>query len=84
MKTELIKIAGMTCGGCTSKVTRTLKAVAGVSDVNVSLSAGEAEVQYDEQLTSLKQLGAAVQGAGYLVGNTGMSPKQQGKGGCCG
>tara|TARA_R110002167_G_scaffold145395_6_gene336363 strand:+ start:402 stop:656 length:255 start_codon:yes stop_codon:yes gene_type:complete len=84
MKTELLKIAGMTCGGCTSKVTRTLEAVVGVSDVAVSLSAGEAKVRYDEKLTSLEQLGAAVTGAGYAVGNSAAPLKKQGKGGCCG
>lgn len=64
MQTELLKIAGMTCGGCTSKVTRALKAVSGVSDVKVSLSAGEAGVQYDERLTSPEQLKSAVEGCG--------------------
>lgn len=67
MQTELLKVTGMTCGGCTSKVTRALKAVSGVGDVNVSLSAGEATVQYDERLTSPEQLEAAVKGAGYGV-----------------
>ena len=83
MQTELLKITGMTCGGCTSKVTHTLKAIPGVSEVEVSLSAGEATVQYDERLTSPDQLKSAVKGAGYGVdaANTAQSP--QGKGGCC-
>ena len=33
MQTELLKVTGMTCGGCTSNVTHALKAVPGVSDV---------------------------------------------------
>ena len=37
-----------TCGDCTSNVTHVLKALAGVGDVNESLAAGEASVQYDE------------------------------------
>lgn len=85
MQTELLKIAGMTCGGCTNKVTRALKAVSGVSDVKVSLSAGEADVQYDERLTSPEQLKSAVKGAGYGVdATTGTAQKPQGKGCCCG
>ena len=48
MQTELLKIIGMTCGGCTSNVTHELEAVSGVKDVEVSLSTGEATVQYDE------------------------------------
>ena len=44
MQTELLKVTGMTCGGCTSKVMHALKAIPGVADVKVSLSAGEATV----------------------------------------
>ena len=85
MQTELLKIAGMSCGGCTSKVTRALQAVSGVSDVNVSLAAGDATVEYDERLTSPEQLKAAVEGAGYSVDATDTAQKPQGKGGgCCG
>jgi P-type Cu+ transporter len=67
MLTEQIKVTGMTCGGCTSKVERTLKAVNGVSDVSVSLSDKVATVQYDENLTSVDQLMSVVQEAGYGV-----------------
>ena len=84
MQTELLKITGMTCGGCTSNVTRALKAITGVGDVKVSLSAGEATVQYDERLTSPDQLKSAVKGAGYGVDTTNTAQKPQGKGGCCG
>lgn len=81
MQTELLKVTGMTCGGCTSNVTHALEAVAGVKDVKVSLSTGEATVQYDEKLASLDQLKAAVQVAGY---GTGASNSPQPKRGCCG
>ena len=81
MQTELLKVTGMTCGGCTTKVTHALKAVPGVGDVKVSLSAGEATVQYDERRTSPDQLKSAVKGAGYSVNVTNA---RQSKGGCCG
>ncbi len=84
MQTELLKVTGMTCGGCTSNVTRALKAIAGVRDVKVSLSAGEATVQYDERLTSPDQLKSAVKGAGYGLDTIDTAQKRQGKGGCCG
>jgi copper chaperone len=67
MKSELLKVTGMTCGGCISNVTQALKAITGVGDVNVSLAAGEATVQFDEKLTSPEQLQSAVKGAGYGV-----------------
>ena len=84
MQTETLKVTGMTCGGCTSNVTQALKAIPGVGDVTVSLSAGEATVQYDERLTSPDQLKSAVKGAGYGVDTTNTAQKPQGKGGCCG
>jgi copper chaperone len=84
MQTELLKVSGMTCGGCTSKVTQALKAINGVGDVKVSLSASEATVQFDEHLTSPAQLKSAVKGAGYGVDTSNTAQKPQGKGGCCG
>ena len=84
MQTELLKITGMTCGGCVSSVTKALKAVAGVSDAKVSLQAGEAAVQFDERMTSSEQLRAAVKQAGYGVDITLAAPAQKAKGGCCG
>ena len=83
MQTQLLKVTGMTCGGCTSNVTHALQAVNGVGDVKVSLSAGEATVQYDERLTSPDQLKSAVKGAGYGVDATNTVPSHQSKGGCC-
>ena len=84
MQTELLKVTGMTCGGCISNVTHALKTITGVGDVKVSLSAGEATVQYDERLASPEQLKSAVKGAGYGVDTTNTAQKPQGKGGCCG
>ncbi len=67
MQTEILKISGMTCEGCAGSVTRALKALNGVGDVAVSVSAGEAKVGYDEKLTSPEQLKSAVKSAGYGV-----------------
>ena len=83
MQTELMKVTGMTCGGCISNVTHALKAINGVGNVKVSLSAGEATVQYDERLTSPDKLKSAVKGAGYSVDTTNTTQIPKGKG-CCG
>jgi len=83
MQTELLKVTGMTCGGCTSTVAQALKAITGVGDVKVSLSAGEATVQYDERLTSPEQLKSAVQLAGYGVDAANPVRSRQGKASCC-
>jgi copper chaperone len=69
MKTELIKVTGMTCGGCVNSLTRALKSINGVDAVQVELSTGDTQVQYNENLTSPEQLKSAVKNAGYgLVG----------------
>ena len=84
MQTELLKVTGMTCGGCSSNVTNALKAISGVDNVKVSLAAGEATVQYDERVTSPARLKSAVTGAGYGVGGVDTAEKSHGKSGCCG
>lgn len=83
MRTEILQISGMTCDGCTSKVAHALKAIPGVHDVVVSLSANEAAVRYDEHLASSERLKSAVSGVGYDTG-TNTAKKRQGRGGCCG
>lgn len=83
MQTEHIHISGMTCGGCVSKVTQSLKAVAGVGEVSVSLSNHQATVQYDPQKTSLDALKIAVVKAGYDIETGTSSHAKPAKSGCC-
>jgi copper chaperone len=65
MATAEIKIQGMTCEGCVKSVSRTLAAVPGVHDVNVSLAEASAKVSYDAERTSVADLKKAVARAGY-------------------
>jgi copper chaperone len=83
MQFTQIKVTGMTCGGCSSNVTKALNAVDGVVNVMVSLTDANATVEYDEKLTSPEQLKLAIKEAGYGVDNTDTSPPSTGKG-CCG
>jgi copper chaperone CopZ len=69
MKTEFLKVTGMTCGGCVNSLTRALKSINGVDGVQVELSTGDTQVQYDENFTTTDQIRSAVKNAGYsLVG----------------
>ena len=68
MKTSVIAIHGMTCGGCVASVTKAMQQVAGVQQVKVSLSPGQAEVTFDDSVADEAALRAAVQGAGFDVG----------------
>jgi copper chaperone CopZ len=83
MQSETLKISGMTCSGCSSKVSNALKALPGVDEVHVSLPNGDAIVQFDETLTSPDQLKSAVEKAGYRVSDAAQA-RPPGKGSCCG
>jgi copper chaperone len=80
MQTATFKVTGMHCGGCTSKVTRALTAVAGVTEAKVSLTLGEAVVQYDEKVASPGRLNTSVEAAGYgvVVAGAASSPTSKG------
>ena len=65
METAVLKVDGMTCGGCVRSVTSVLKALPGVATAEVSLADGEAKVSFDPALASLAQLREAIENAGY-------------------
>lgn len=67
MKT-VIKIQGMTCGGCRASAEGALRRVPGVISADVSLEAGEAVVEYDEKKAAPADLRAAVEKAGFRAG----------------
>lgn len=53
------KIEGMTCGSCVEKLTQKLKAIPGVSSINVSLSAKKADIIAD-RVVLLREVQAAI------------------------
>jgi len=62
-----LNVQGMSCQGCVASVTRVLKAVPGVSEVNVTLQPPLARVAFDGARTTAAALKAAVEDAGYGV-----------------
>ena len=84
MHTEILKVTGMSCGGCVSTIEGALKAVPGVSSAKVSLADHAATVQFTEGLTSHEQLQSAIEKAGYGVQTVGLAAAAPAKGGCCG
>ena len=65
METRVLKIGGMTCGGCVRSVTNVLKKLPGVADAEVSLEKSEAKVNFDPARTSPAVLLEAIEAAGY-------------------
>ena len=66
-KTVTIRIEGMHCGGCSSSVTKALKATEGVEDAQVSYEKGEAVVKYDDQKVTVAKLHEVINKTGFKV-----------------
>ncbi len=62
-----LPITGMHCAGCANTVERKLKGTAGVAEASVNLPLEKAQVRYNPEVVSKKDLVDAVQRAGYDV-----------------
>ncbi len=62
-----LTIKGMTCGGCVAAVKVQLKRTVGVTDYEVSLEKGEAEVTYDPAKTDPKKIAESVSKTGFAA-----------------
>lgn len=66
MAQQVLKVDGMTCGGCAAGVKKALMAVAGVSAVDVDLAAKLVTVQYEGE-ACVPAWQQAVEAAGFDV-----------------
>jgi copper chaperone len=66
MQTTL-KIEGMTCQHCSTRVRQSLSNVQGVQSVDIDLAKGYANVEYDESQVNQTALDKAVEMVGYKV-----------------
>lgn len=66
-QTAEFKITGMTCGACSSKVTKAVNGVPGILNANVSHENGNAVVQFDKSKTSVEDLKKAIAASGFKV-----------------
>ena len=64
MKT-LFHIQGMRCAGCSSHIEKDVKAMNGVSSVEINLSTGEMVVGYEEDKVSKEEIVKTVVNAGF-------------------
>jgi copper chaperone len=81
MKTEVLNVTGMTCGGCVASVRRALTALPGIAGVVVSLPRQQAEIQFDESKLTVDAIRTALQRAGYDVAAAPTGAEH--RGGCC-
>lgn len=71
-----VPICGMDCAECAAHVEHAIAAVPGVEAVTVLLAAEKAIVRGDPALVTPQALRAAVEGAGYRVGEVGRSARR--------
>jgi periplasmic mercuric ion binding protein len=62
----VLKTTGMTCGSCSSKVTKALEGLKGVSVTEVDVEGGWVVVGYDTQTVKPEALVEKVNGAGFI------------------
>jgi copper chaperone len=67
MAKKTLNIKGMTCDHCKSAVTGALNKLEGVSNTEINLSEGIADVTYDDSKVSVDQMKEAVEDQGYDV-----------------
>lgn len=66
--TVSLPVEGMSCASCVASVKRTVKALEGVTSVEVSLAERRARVRYDESKVTPAQIAAAISELGYNTG----------------
>jgi copper chaperone CopZ len=82
MKTETLKVTGMTSEAATTDVIRALSRVNGVQTVQVSYTGKTATVLFDENRTAKQELMAALAGAGFS--RDVFKEMEVAQGSCCG
>jgi P-type Cu+ transporter len=66
----LLPIEGMTCASCVRRVEKALRRVDGIAEASVNLATERARVVYDPSIATLDQMRAAVEKAGYRLGES--------------
>ena len=65
MQTLSFDVSGMTCGGCTGSVQRTLSKLDGIGHAEVTLNPGVATVSADPSRVTPAQIESAITRLGY-------------------
>jgi Cu+-exporting ATPase len=67
METILLKISGMTCAACSSRVERALAKLPGIEKAAVNLATEKASVTYERSLIGLNEITRKIEDLGYQV-----------------
>lgn len=64
-QTRIIKIDGMTCGGCVASVHTATAGIDGLTTISIELADKQATVTFDDSLTSAEDIAVAIEDAGF-------------------
>lgn len=64
-QTRIIKIDGMTCGGCVASVHAATANIEGLDTISIELADNLATVTFDDSKTSAETIAAAIDDAGF-------------------
>lgn len=67
MESTILKVTGMSCGGCVKTVTKVLQELPGVNQAEVSLERNEAVVGYDSSKVTRQDMQRVIDAAGFDV-----------------
>lgn len=68
LRTISMPVEGMSCGSCVANVKKTVKALDGVQQVEVSLENRTAKITYAKEKVSSEQISRAITQKGYKTG----------------
>ena len=64
-QTQLIKIDGMTCGGCVASVYNATADIDCLDDISIELIDNQATVTFDDSKTNVEAIVSAIEDAGF-------------------
>ena len=65
MRTDIVKVTGMTCAACAKASERAVKKLDGIHEASVNYATEKLVVEYDEEKLDLESIKAAIVKAGY-------------------
>lgn len=68
-----LNIGGMSCVQCQTKIEKALNATAGVKKARVSYTKGTADIEYDDEKTSVKRIKKVIEKLDYTVLDSGIN-----------
>ncbi len=67
IESQILTVTGMKCGGCETNIIEKLNAISGIISVTASAKHNEVSIEYNNELTDITTIKAAIKDAGFEV-----------------